>query len=401
MIKKSESAAKAKEALQAKYGFSDPQVKAILDMRLAKLANLERVEIQNEYDTKQKEIEKLTMICQNPDPELIKLFTELKNKYGDARRTTITYIEPPKEEEVFIEPEKCVVVMSKDGLIKRIPTSSFKTQKRNGKGVKTEGDITSAIIRTNTVDSLMVFTNKGKMYRLVVDQIPEGTNTSKGQSIKSLIAMDIDEEPSLIYSLYKQEEQPKYILFVTQNGIVKKTALAEYVDVKRKSGIAAIKLREGDSLVAVQLVNDEDVILLTHNGYAVRFNSLGIISSSRVTVGVKGITLNEGDYIVSALCCRDTNDSLGIFSSVGTGKKISLEEIPTQSRGGKGLIVYKCGSNNGYIVGGALISDEDSLLIIGMNSSIFISAADVPLMGRAATGNSLIKGTSVQAVSKV
>ena len=401
MIKKSESAAKAKEALQAKYGFSDPQVKAILDMRLAKLANLEQIEIQNEYDAKQKEIEKLTMICQNPDPELVKLFTELKNKYGDARRTTITYIEPPKEEEVFIEPEKCVVVMSKDGLIKRIPTSSFKTQKRNGKGVKTEGDITSAIIRTNTVDSLMVFTNKGKMYRLVVNQIPEGTNTSKGQSIKSLIAMDIDEEPSLIYSLYKQEEQPKYILFVTQNGIVKKTALAEYVDVKRKSGIAAIKLREGDSLVAVQLVNDEDVILLTHNGYAVRFNSLGITSSSRVTVGVKGITLNEGDYIVSALCCRDTNDSLGIFSSVGTGKKISLEEIPTQSRGGKGLIVYKCGSNNGYIVGGALISDEDSLLIIGMNSSICISAVDVPNMGRAATGNSLIKGTSVQAVSKV
>ena len=247
----------------------------------------------------------------------------------------------------------------------------------------------------------MVFTNKGKMYRLIVDQIPEGTNISKGQSIKSLIAMDIDEEPSLIYSLYKQEEQPKYILFVTQNGTIKKTALAEYVDVKRKSGIAAIKLREGDSLVAVQLVNDEDIILLTHNGYAVRFNSLGITPSSRVTVGVKGITLNEGDYIVSALCCRNRNDSLGIFSSVGTGKKVSLEEIPTQSRGGKGLIVYKCGSNNGYIVGGALISDEDSLLIIGMNSSICISAADVPLMGRAATGNSLIKGTSVQAVSKV
>ena len=401
MIKKSESAAKAKEALVAKYGFSELQVKAILDMKLAKLANLERIEIQNEYDAKQKEMEKLALICQNPNPELKKLFEELKKKYGDARRTTITYIEPPKEEEVFVEPEKCVVVMSNDGLIKRIPSTSFRAQKRNGKGVKTEGDITAAIIRTNTVDSLMVFTTKGKMYRLIVDQIPEGTNVSKGQSIKSLIAMDIDEEPSLIYSLYKQDKHPKYLMFITKNGICKKTELSEYTETKRKTGVASIKLREGDELVAVQLVDDEDIILLTKNGIGIRFKSSQISPTGRTTVGVKGINLNEGDFVVSALCRRDANDRLGIFSTIGTGKSIDVEELPIQTRGGKGLSVYKCGGANGYIVGSSLISNGDFILIAGTNNSICIAAEDIPSGSRAAIGNQLIKGSVVQAVSKV
>ena len=401
MIKKSESAAKAKEALVAKYGFSEPQVKAILDMKLAKLANLEQIEIQKEYNEKLAEMEKLAMICQNPDPELKKLFEELKKKYGDARRTTITYIEPPKEEEVYVEPEKCVVIMSKDGLIKRIPHNSFRAQRRNGKGVKTEGDITSALIRTNTVDSLMVFTTKGKMYRLIVDQIPEGTNVSKGQSIKSLIAMDMDEEPSLIYSLYKQDIHPKYILFITKNGIVKKTELSEYIDTKRKTGVASIKLRENDELIAVQLVDDEDIILLTRNGNAIRFNSKQVSPTGRTTVGVKGINLNEGDFVVSALCRRDENDRLGIFSTAGLGKKIKVDEIPIQTRGGKGLSVYKCGNANGDIAGGCLISDGDFVLIAGINTSICIAVEDIPEGSRAAIGNTLIKGSVVQAVSKV
>ena len=401
MIKKSESAAKAKEALQAKYGFSDAQVKAILDMKLAKLANLEQVEIQNEYDAKLKEMEKLAMICQNPNPELKKLFEEFKNKYGDDRRTTITYLEVPKEEEIYVEPEKCVVIMSKDGLIKRIPHSSFRAQRRNGKGVKTEGDITSALIRTNTVDSLMVFTTKGKMYRLIVDQIPEGTNVSKGQSIKSLIAMDMDEEPSLIYSLYKQDKHPKYIMFITKNGICKKTELSEYTETKRKTGVASIKLREGDELIAVQLVDDEDIILLTRNGAAIRFNSTQITPTGRTTVGVKGINLNEGDFVVSALCRRDTADRLGIFSTAGLGKRVKVEEVPSQSRGGKGLLVYKCGGANGYIAGGCLITQGDFVLIAGTNTSICIAADDIPEASRAAIGNQLIKGSVVQAVSKV
>lgn len=401
MIKKSESAAKAKEALVAKYGFSESQVKAILDMKLAKLANLEQIEIQKEYDEKLAEMEKLAMICQNPDPELKKLFEELKKKYGDARRTTITYVEAPKEEEIYVEPEKCVVVMSKDGLIKRIPHNNFRAQRRNGKGVKTEGDITSAIIRTNTIDSLMVFTTKGKMYRLIVDQIPEGTNISKGQSIKSLIAMDTDEEPSLIYSLYKQDKHPKYLMFITKNGICKKTELSEYTETKRKTGVASIKLRENDELIAVQLVDDEDIILLTRNGIAIRFNSKQITPTGRTTVGVKGINLNEDDYVVSALCRRDLNDSLGIFSTIGLGKKVKIDDIPVQTRGGKGLSVYKCGGSGGNIAGGSLISNGDFILIAGTNTSICIAAEDIPEGSRAALGNQLIKGSVVQAVSKV
>lgn len=401
LIKKSESAAKAKDALQVKYGFSDAQVKAILDMKLAKLANLERVEIQNEYDALLIEMERLTLICANPNPELKKLFENLKSKYGDARKTKITYVASAKEEEEFVEPEKCVVVMSKDGLIKRIPHNSFRTQRRNGKGVKTEGDITSALIRTNTVDSLMVFTTKGKMYRLIVDQIPEGTNVSKGQSIKSLIAMDMDEEPNLIYSLYKQENKPKYILFITKNGIVKKTELAEYTETKRKTGISSIKLRENDELVGVQLVNDEDIILLTKDGYGIRFDSKQISPTGRNTVGVKGINLNEGDIVVSALCRRDSKDRLGIFASSGLGKTIAVEDLPNQTRGGKGLLVYKCGNANGYLVGGSLISDGDFVLIAGTNTSICIAAEDIPKASRAATGNILIKGSVVHAVSKV
>ena len=401
MIKASESAAKAKEALVAKYGFSDSQVKAILDMRLSKLANLEQVEIQNEYDAKVAEMERLTLICENPDPNLKVFFKQLKDKYGDARRTTITYVEPVKEEEVYIEPEKCVVVMSKDGLIKRIPSTSFRAQKRNGKGVKTEGDITSAIIRTNTVDSLMVFTTKGRMYRLIVDQIPEGTNVSKGQSIKSLIAMEMDEEPNLIYSLYKQENTPKYIMFVTKNGIIKKTELSEYTDVKRKTGIVSIKLRENDELIAVQLVNDEDIILLTKEGYGIRFNSKQISATGRNTVGVKGINLNEGDVVVSALCRRDPGDRLGIFASSGLGKTIAVEELPNQTRGGKGLLVYKCGNANGHLVGGSLISKGDFVLIAGLNNSICIAAEDIPEGSRNALGNQLIKNSNIHAISKV
>ena len=403
MIKKSESAAKAKEALIAKYGFSEPQVKAILDMKLAKLANLEQVEIQKEYENKQKEIEKLTLICQNPDPELKKLFEVIKTQFGDARRTTITQAAVTVEEKEieFVEPEKCVVIMSKDGLIKRIPSTSFRTQRRNGKGVKTEGDITAALIRTNTIDSLMVFTTKGKMYRLIVNDIPEGTNASKGQSIKSLIAMDMDEEPSLIYSLYKQDNPPKYIFFVTKNGICKKTELSEYITAKRKTGVISIKLREGDSLIAVQLVNDEDIILLTEKGYGIRINSKQIAATSRNTVGVKGIDLAKDDYIVSGLCCRDQSDDLGIFSAAGLGKKIPLKDLPTQNRGGKGLLVYKRTENTGNIIGGSLISNGDNVLIAGLSHSICIAAEDIPLCSRNAIGNQLIKNTIVHAISKV
>lgn len=402
LIKKSASAADAKVSLMSKYSLSEAQAKAILDMKLSKLAKLESIELQKEKQDLIAESEKLALILKDPVPELNRIFKEIKDTYGDDRRTTITQVAITKEEKEieFVEPEKCVVVMSEDGLIKRIPSSSFRTQKRNGKGVKSTGDITSAVIRTNTVDSLMVFTDKGKMYRILVNDLPVGTNVSVGQSIKSLIAMDTDENPTLIYSIYRDTDA-KYVLFVTKNGIVKKTALEEYVGTKKKTGIAAINLKENDTLASVSLIKDEDLILVTKNGMAIKFNSMEISASGRATSGVKGITLKDDDCVVSALPVRNSNDQLAIISEKGLGKKIDLKELVVQKRAGKGLIVYKPTDASGKIACCALVADEDSVLIAGKVNNICISAKDIPLLSRGSLGNQLIKGTDVTSVSKV
>lgn len=401
LIKKSESAAKAKENLISKYAFTEPQAKAILDMKLSKLANLEKIEIQNEYNEKITEMITLSAIIKDPVPALTNLFDEIKQKFGDERRTKITQVSESKEEKEieFIEPEKCVVVMSEDGLIKRIPSSSFRTQHRNGKGVKTLGDITSAVIKTNTIDSLMVFTNKGKMYRILVNDIPVGTNATKGQSIKSLIAMDTDEEATLIYSIYR-DTNAKYILFITKNGIIKKTSLDEYTKTKKKTGIVAIGLKEGDTLASVGLCSDEDLILLTHEGMGIKISLKEIPASSRTAMGIKGITLKEDDYVVAALPVRHTTDQLAIFAESGLGKKIKLEELPVQKRAGKGLMVYKPTSSSGKIVCGTLVEDSDMILLIGPLNSICISAKDIPLLSRPSLGNIMMKGV-INSVTKV
>lgn len=402
LIKKSASAADAKVSLMSKYSLSEAQAKAILDMKLSKLAKLESIEIQKEKQDLTAESEKLALILKDPVPELNRIFKEIKDAYGDDRRTTITQVAVTKEEKEieFVEPEKCVVVMSEDGLIKRIPSSSFRTQKRNGKGVKSTGDITSAVIRTNTVDSLMVFTDKGKMYRILVNDLPVGTNVSVGQSIKSLIAMDTDENPTLIYSIYRDTDA-KYVLFVTKNGIVKKTALEEYIGTKKKTGIAAINLKENDTLASVSLIKDEDLILVTKNGMAIKFNSMEISASGRATSGVKGIALKDDDCVVSALPVRNSSDQLAIISENGLGKKIDLKELVIQKRAGKGLIVYKPTDVSGKIACCALVADEDSVLIAGKVNNICISAKDIPLLSRGSLGNQLIKGTDVTSVSKV
>lgn len=402
LIKKSESAAVAKTNLMAKYNLSEAQAKAILDMKLSRLARLEKIEIENEKNEKLLESERLEGILKNPTPELKKEFEDIKKTYGDARRTTITQAAVTKEEKEieFVEPEKCVVIMTEGGLIKRVPATSFRTQKRNGKGVKSQDDITQAVIRTNTIDSLMIFTNKGRMYRLLVDEIPVGTNATKGQSIKSLVAMEKDEEASIIYSIYR-ETDAKYVLFVTKNGVVKKTALEEYVKTKKKTGIAAISIKDGDELAAVTLVKDEPLMVLTGKGMGIKFGSLEVSATSRATSGVKGMALNEGDYVVAALPIRNANDSLAVFVESGLGKKISLDEFVTQKRGGKGIITYKTNEKTGDVTSAALISDEDNLLVCGLASSICVSATEIPSAGRVSIGNQILKGTKLLSVTKV
>ena len=402
LIKKSESAAVARVALMEKYGLSEVQAKAILDMKLSKLAHMEKIELQNEKADLTREADRLSNILANPVPELTRIFTEMKDTYGDARRTTITQVATTKEEKEieFVEPEKCVVMMTEAGTIKRIPATSFRTQKRNGKGVKTQEDITSMIIRTNTIDSLMIFSNQGRMYRLLVNDIPVGTNVSKGQSIKSLIAMETNEEPAIMYSIYRDTDA-KYVLFATKNGVVKKTALEEYVNTKKKTGIGAISLKEGDELAAVTLIKDEPLAIVTKQGYVLRFNSTEVSATSRMTTGVKGVNLGEGDEVVAALPVRNPDDALALFSENGLGKKILPKETITQKRAGKGVVCYKVTDATGPVRAAILVSDEDNILLVGDKTSICISATDIPAMGRATIGNQMIKNGKVIAASKV
>ena len=403
LIKSSESAAAAKASLISKYNLSEIQAKAILDMKLAKLAKLEKIELEKEKNDLIKKSNELNEIIKNPNPKLIEIFTDIKKKYGDERRTIITQIAPETKEEKeieFIEPEKCVVVLTESGNIKRVPTSSFRTQKRNGKGVKTQDDITNMVLRTNTIDSLMIFTDKGKMYRLLVNDIPVGTNISQGQSVKSLVNMEINENPVFIYSIYRDTDA-KYVFFTTKRGTVKKTSLEEYIGTKKKSGVVAINLRENDEIASVCLVKDESMILLTKSGMGIKFNSLDVGATSRATIGVKGINIKEDDEVIVALPVRNKKDKLAIFTSNGLGKKFNLDELPIQNKGGKGLICYKPNGATGDVVSGALVADEDNLLHCGNKSGICISATEITSLGRNSIGNQLIKGNNLLSVSKV
>lgn len=406
LIKSSDSSEDARIKLIKKYNLSEVQAKAILAMRLSSLAHLEKIELENEHKELMDKIKYWKELLGSVELQrqvIQKRLAELVDKYGDARRTVLTQINPPSKEEkeiINVEPEKCVVIMTESGLIKRVPSSSFRVQKRNGAGVKTQDGITSAIIRTNTIDSLMVFTDKGRMYRILVDNIPSGTNASKGVPIKSLIEMESFENPTLIYSIY-YDTDAKYIMFVTKNGTIKKTALEEYTKTKKKSGVAAINLREGDEIASVSLIKDEQVILLTEKGMGIKFKTSEVSASGRATMGVKGIALGEGDKVVTALPIRSNEDQLAIFSENGLGKRIKIDEFVTQSRGGKGIICYKPTSSTGNVVAGTLVADSDNLLVSGSTKSICIGANDISTVGRASIGVQIIKEGHITSVSKI
>ena len=406
LIKSSESSSDAIKNLISKYQFTELQAKGIVDMKLGRLAKLEKVELNKEKEELTSNIEKYQQIINSEEKRkelYLERFNNFVKKFPNPQKTEITQITEPtkKDKEIeFVEPEKCVVVLTESGLVKRIPATSFKTQRRNGKGVKTQDDITSMVIRTNTIDSLMIFTNKGKMYRLLVNDIPEGTNVSKGQSIKSLITMDINEQPTVIYSIYRDTDA-KFVLFTTKNGIVKKTPLDEYIKTQKRTGIAAINIREDDELVSVNLIKDENILFITSGGYSMRIKAEDISISSRIAIGYKGITLHSDDSVVAVLPIRNNEDSLAIFSTNGMGKKFPVSECPVQNRGGKGLICYKPTNSSGLIAAATLISDEDNILICGDKTSLCISATEIPSLGRVSIGNQLIKGSSIMSVSKV
>ena len=399
LIKSSKDSADAKENLIKKYGIDDIQAKAILAMRLSTLAKMEKIELEKERDELKATIEDINSILNSEQKQLEiirKRLSDIVDKFGDARKTELAQIEVPKEEKEIAEviPEDMVVVMSQNGDIKRIPTKSFKTQKRGGKGTKSEADAIMDTISTNTIDTLMFFSDKGKMYRIVVDNLPIGNNTTKGNHISSLIKMGDDEKIIAMSSLHRKST-PKFVVFVTTKGLIKKTLLSEYTSVKKNTGIQAIKLGEGDTIASVNFMDEEELLVVSHAGMAIRFTTKDINPIGRVAAGVKSIKLGEGDYVVAGLPIHKVTDMLAVITENGMGKKVQLNEFSTQGRNGKGVIVSK-----DAVAGVAMVDDEDTLLLVGQPTSICFETKELPVLGRAAAGNIVIKNSRVKRVVK-
>ena len=395
LIKKSDNATAAKESLIEKYQFTENQAKAILAMRLSSLAKLEKIELEKEAKELENKINNLKNILSSEDRQkdiLKSRLAGLVKKYGDARRTELTHIESKPEDKIIEEvvPEDCVVILSQTGNIKRVPKKSFKIQRRNGKGVKTKDDIIMSTISTNTIDNLLLFTKKGKMFKIIVNEVPVGTNASKGSHVGTLINMDYDDEVIAITSL-KRSNTAKYVVFFTKKGLMKKTFLNEYTKIKRSTGISAIKINEGDSIANVEFINEENILIITKNGMSIHFESKNINPIGRVAAGVKTIKLDENDEVVIGLPIHSDNDIVAIFSTKGYGKKTSIKEFTVQGRGGKGLVIYKPSAAYGQIVGATIISDNDTILLTGQPNSICIAATDLPLLTRTSFGNIMIK----------
>ena len=404
IIKKSDSTANAKENLIKKYGFTDNQVTAILNMKLSSLAKLEGVKLENEKEDLKKEIERLSYLIVDKSTqhkEFHNRFDKIVKKYGDVRRTELAQIEIPKEEKeiAFVEPKDVVVFCTKGGYIKRIPKGNFKPQRKNGKGLKNKDDAVLASISTNTTDTLMIFTKSGKMYRMLVDDVPEGTNATKGTSLFSLLSLENNDDIVMITSLY-YKTKAKYIVFFTKNGLIKKTKLEEYTGTKKKTGIQAIKIKEGDGIANVTFLADEKVVLVTKKGFAIKFETKSIDPTSRVTMGVKGIKLAEGDEVLLGLPVHDeVNDYFTVVTEDGCGRRLKIKNIPLQNKGGIGAKVCADGKK---IAAAAMLAETDEAVIIGTPNNICINAKDIPVLeNRMTEGSKLINGSKVNYIIKL
>lgn len=405
MIKSSDNAAAAKQKLIEKYKLTENQAKAILDMKLSKLAKLEKVELENEKKELITKQDELNNLLQNKDlqlKEIRKRLDTIVKKYGDERRTELAQIEIPKEEKEIVEvvPEDCVVIITKTGDVKRIPSKNFKVQRKNGKGIKSEDSAILDTISTNTIDNLMVFTNKGKMYKILVDNLPIGTNSSKGTNIRNLINLEPQEEVIAVSSLDRKSEN-KYVVFITKKGLIKKTYLDEYKSMKKSTGIIAIKLNENDSIANVLLMNEENMIIVTKKGMSIYFETKGINPTGRTSMGVKAIKLNEDDEVITGIPIYDTNLNLAIFTSGGLGKKMKMSDFTIQNRAGKGVSIYKNSITSDNLVGATILSNDDNILLIGKPNSICISSNDIPLLTKAGMGNIMIKNSKISKIVKL
>lgn len=410
IIRSSKNDDMARERMIERFGLSDKQAQAILDMRLRRLTGLEREKIENEYAELIKTINYLREVLENERLviQIIKdELTEIKRKYSDARRTKIEKNSEEINIEDLIQEEEVAVTITHAGYIKRIPRDTYKAQKRGGKGIQglstREDDFVEHLYITSTHDDILFFTNMGRAYKLKAYDIPEAGRTAKGTNIVNILPLNPRERIQTVISI-KEYDDDKYLVFGTKNGLVKRTKLSEY-DSIRKTGINAINLKVDDELIGVKLTDKDDkIVFATQNGYAITFSVEDVRSMGRTASGVKAITLREGDIAVG-MEIADINSELLIVSENGFGKRTPFTEYSVQGRGGKGLITYKVTEKTGKIVGVKTVRDNDEIMLINSNGIIIrLEIKDISRTSRNTMGVTLMKtaeGKKIVSVAKI
>ncbi|MGM0396150.1 MAG: DNA gyrase subunit A [Bacillota bacterium] len=387
----------ARGALIKNFSLSEKQAQAILDMRLKRLTGLERGKLDEEYEELIKLINKFRQLLAS-ERLILNLIreelVEIKDKYGDLRRTQIKLSDDEINIEDMIDDEDVVITLTHFGYIKRMPEGTYRPQKRGGRGVialsKKDEDFVEDLYITSTHSTILFFTNKGKVYSLRAYEIPEGSRTSRGTAIVNLLNLNADEKISAIIPLYKQDPDSNLVM-VTKKGIVKKTELNQFANI-RKNGIIGISLHDEDELISVRLTDGKkDLITVTHGGMAIRFNESDVRTMGRTAMGVKAMTINKDDAIVSMEIVEDDKYLL-VISERGFGKRTELSEYKTQNRGGKGLITYSIKEKTGQIVSAKVVSDEDEVMMITLNGTIIrLAIKDITIMGRNTQGVTLMR----------
>ena len=399
IIRNSDTGAIAKERLINEYSLTDRQAQAILDMRLVRLTGLEREKVEDEYQSLLALIADLEDILSNQeriDNIIEEEMVEIADKFGDDRRTELMIGEALSiEDEDLIEEEEVVITLSHNGYMKRMPMSEFKTQNRGGRGVKGMGtnddDFVETILSTSTHDLILFFTNNGKVYKAKAYEIPEYGRTAKGIPALNFLGIDNDEHIEAMVAFEEKPDQKEQLFFTTKLGTVKRTAVAEFQNI-RQSGLIAINLNEGDELISVKVTNgDQNIIIGTKDGYAASFHEDDVRSMGRNATGVRGINLRDGDEVVGADILRPDSYVL-VISENGYGKGTKVEEYGIRRRGGKGVKTFKITDKNGSLVGMRTYTGEEDILLI-TNEGIIIrfSAEDISKTGRDTQGVRLMR----------
>ena len=410
IIRSSRTTQEAKERLVERFGLTDVQAQAIVDMRLRALTGLEREKLETEYKELMEKIAELKAILAD-EKKLLGVIREeimiISDKYGDERRTSIGFDEYDISMEDLIPLENTVVTMTNLGYIKRMSVNNFKSQNRGGRGIKgmdtIDDDYIEDLFMTTTHHYLMFFTNTGKVYRIKTYEIPEASRTSRGTAIINILQLQPGEKISAVIPI-KEYKEDEYLFMATKNGIVKKTSIVEYANV-RKTGLAAINLREEDELIEVKITdNRKDILMVTKYGQCIRFHETDVRKTGRTSMGVIGMNLTAGDEVV-AMQLHTQGDSLMIVSEKGLGKCTLISECTAQNRGGKGVKCYKITDKTGNIIGAKAVNKDNEVLLITTEGIIIrISVEGTALLGRVTSGVKLMnldEGVTVASMAKV